>query len=60
MRCHGSYSIKISDPIKFFVEAVPRNATRFDAASMNAQYTEEFLQDNSLQSHKKKLNLKDP
>lgn len=48
LRCHGSYSIKITDPIKFFSEAVPRNASRFDIAAINGQYLDEFL--NALQS----------
>ena len=26
LRCHGTYSVKITDPLKFFTEAVPRNA----------------------------------
>ena len=48
LRCHGSYSIKITDPIKFFSEAVPRNSARYDIAAMNGQYLDEFL--NALQS----------
>lgn len=43
MRCHGSYSVRISDPLKFFSDGMPRNASRYDAATMNTQYLEEFL-----------------
>ena len=44
LRAHGTYSIKITDPIKFYMEAIPKNATRVDINDINAQYLSEFLQ----------------
>ncbi|MDO5559212.1 MAG: SPFH domain-containing protein [Oscillospiraceae bacterium] len=43
MRCHGTYSIKITDPIKFFNEYCPRNAARLDINQINEQCLNEFL-----------------
>jgi membrane protease subunit (stomatin/prohibitin family) len=44
LRAHGTYSIKIVDPLKFYAEAVPRNATRVQIADINEQYMSEFLE----------------
>ncbi len=43
LRAHGTYSIKVTDPIKFFAEAIPRNAARVDIKDINEQYLSEFL-----------------
>lgn len=43
LRAHGTYSIKITDPLKFFTEAIPRNAERVDILDINEQYLAEFL-----------------
>ena len=43
LRAYGYYSIKITDPIKFFFEAIPRNATSVDINDINDQYRSEFL-----------------
>ena len=43
LRAHGTYSIKITDPLKFYNEAIPRNASRCDIKEINAQYLDEFL-----------------
>lgn len=43
LRCHGMYSIKITDPLKFFAEAVPRNGGRVDINDINEQYLSEFM-----------------
>ena len=43
MRCHGCYSIRITDPIKFFMQTQLAKVSRFDAAAMNTQYTNEFM-----------------
>ena len=43
VRCHGTYSIKITDPLKFFLEAVPRNAPSLSTLSLSDQCLEEFL-----------------
>ncbi len=44
LRAHGTYSLKITDPIKFYQEAVPRNAERVDIVDINEQYMAEFLE----------------
>jgi len=44
LRAHGSYSIKITDPLKFYTEAVPRDAKRVDIKDINEQYLNEFLE----------------
>ena len=44
LRAHGTYSIKITDPIKFYSEAIPKNATRVDIREINEQYLSEFLE----------------
>lgn len=44
LRAHGTYSIKVTDPIKFYAEAVPRNADRVEITDINAQYLSEFLE----------------
>lgn len=43
VRCHGTYSIKITDPLKFFEEVVPRNASYVSTVVLSDQYLEEFL-----------------
>lgn len=43
VRCHGTYSIKITDPLKFFEEVVPRNANYVSTQVLSDQYLEEFL-----------------
>ena len=44
LRAHGTYSIKVTDPIKFYTEAIPRNAERVDIRQINEQYLSEFLE----------------
>lgn len=44
LRAHGTYSIKITDPIKFYAEAIPKNAARVDISDINEQYLSEFLE----------------
>lgn len=44
LRTHGDYSIKITDPILFFKEALPRSAETVDINDINEQYLSEFLQ----------------
>ncbi len=43
LRCHGMYSIKITDPLKFFMEAVPKKISRIDITDINEQYLSEFM-----------------
>lgn len=44
LRAHGSYSVKITDPIKFYTEAIPRNKSRVEISEINEQYMAEFLE----------------
>ena len=44
LRTHGTYSIKITNPILFYQEAVPRNAVHVDIEDINEQYLSEFLE----------------
>ena len=44
LRAHGTYSIKVEDPIKFYAEAIPRNKDRVDINEINEQYLSEFLE----------------
>jgi membrane protease subunit (stomatin/prohibitin family) len=44
LRTHGTYSIKIKDPIKFYSEAIPRNRDIVDINDINEQYFSEFLE----------------
>lgn len=44
LRAHGTYSIKITDPIKFYSEVIPKNADSVDINIINEQYLSEFLE----------------
>lgn len=44
LRAHGTYSIKVTDPIKFYSEVIPKNAERVDINEINEQYMSEFLE----------------
>ena len=44
LRAFGTYSIKITDPLKFYAEAIPRNKDRVDITDINEQYLSEFLE----------------
>ena len=44
LRAHGTYSIKITDPLKFYTEAIPKNSDRVDITDINEQYLSEFLE----------------
>ena len=44
LRTHGTYSIKITDPLLFFMEAIPRNETKVEIQDINEQYLSEFLE----------------
>ena len=43
LRCHGYFSIRIVDPLKFYTEAIPRNASRVNVEDINKLYLAEFL-----------------
>lgn len=44
LRTHGTYSIKITDPLLFYQEAIPRNKDMVDIQDINEQYLSEFLE----------------
>ena len=44
LRAHGTYSIKITDPIKFYTEVLPKNADRVEIGQVNEQYLSEFVE----------------
>ncbi|HCO18933.1 MAG TPA: virion core protein [Tissierellales bacterium] len=44
LRTHGTYSIKITDPLLFFMEAIPKNEDRVEIQDINEQYLSEFLE----------------
>lgn len=44
LRTFGNYSVKITDPIKFFKEACPRDAENVHIDEINEQYLSEFLE----------------
>lgn len=43
LRAHGNYSIKITDPLLFFSNAIPRNKSQVTIEDINEQYLAEFL-----------------
>lgn len=44
LRAHGNYSIKVTDPLLFYGEAIPKNAKSVEVDDINAQYLSEFLE----------------
>lgn len=44
LRAHGTYSIKITNPLQFYAEAVPRNKGQVEIEEINEQYISEFLE----------------
>lgn len=44
LRAHGTYSIKITDPLLFYREVVPRNCETLNINDINTQYLSEFLE----------------
>lgn len=44
LRAHGTYSIKITDPLLFYQEVIPRNADKVEISDINEQYISEFLE----------------
>ncbi len=44
IRAHGTYSIKIVNPLLFYAEAIPRNKDHVEITEINEQYISEFLQ----------------
>ena len=44
LRAHGTYSVKITDPLKFYAEVIPRDAEHVQIEDINEQYMSEFLE----------------
>lgn len=44
LRAHGTYSVKIVNPLQFYAEAIPRNASHVTMDQINEQYLAEFLE----------------
>lgn len=44
LRCHGTFSLKISNPILFYQEVIPRGATVVHVDAIKEQYLSEFLE----------------
>ena len=44
LRAHGTYSIKITDPLLFYAQVIPKNANKVEITSINEQYMNEFLE----------------
>lgn len=43
LRAHGTFSVRVVDPIKFFMEVVPRNAERYTSGEFQRAFLAEFL-----------------
>lgn len=44
LRAHGTYSIRVVDPLLFYAEAVPKGADRIEIEDVNEQFLNEFLE----------------
>lgn len=44
IRAHGTYSVKIVNPLQFYAEAIPRNKDHVEFVDISDQYKSEFLQ----------------
>ncbi|MFV0466980.1 MAG: SPFH domain-containing protein [Lachnospiraceae bacterium] len=44
LRAHGTYSIQITDPLRFYEQVIPRNGEHVDIDDINEQYLSEFLE----------------
>lgn len=44
LRAHGTYSIKVVNPLQFYAEVIPRNKDKVDIDEINDQYLSEFLE----------------
>lgn len=44
LRAHGTYSIKITNPLQFYAEAIPKNVDHVEIDEINEQYLSEFLE----------------
>uniref|UniRef100_UPI0040577CD7 SPFH domain-containing protein n=1 Tax=Agathobacter sp. TaxID=2021311 RepID=UPI0040577CD7 len=44
LRAHGTYSVRIVNPLLFYAEAIPKNKDHVDIREINDQYASEFLE----------------
>lgn len=44
LRAHGAYSIKVTDPLLFYAQVIPKNTNKVEIDSINEQYMDEFLE----------------
>lgn len=44
LRTHGTYSIRITDPLKFYAEVIPRDRSQVEVSDVNEQFLDEFLE----------------
>lgn len=44
LRAHGTYSIRITDPLLFYAQVIPKNVSHVEISSINEQYMNEFLE----------------
>ncbi len=44
VRAHGNYSIKITNPLLFYEQVIPKNVEHVEIEDINEQYISEFLQ----------------
>jgi len=44
LRAHGNYSIKITNPLQFYAEVIPRNKDHVNYDEIGEQYLSEFLE----------------
>lgn len=44
LRAYGTYSFKVTDPLLFYSEAIPKNAANVEVDDINGQYLSEFLE----------------
>ena len=44
LRAHGTYSIQVTDPVRFYGEVIPKNMDRVEIQEINEQYLSEFME----------------
>ncbi len=44
LRAHGTYSVKITDPLRFYGEVIPKDREHVEMDEINEQYLSEFLE----------------
>lgn len=44
LRAHGTYSVRITDPLKFYAEVIPKDLDHVTIGRINEQYLNEFLE----------------